>query len=118
MRFEVDVSGNTVVDWDSFCRERWEVNYLECEKKIGGPGKRVQIDERKFGKRKYHRGHMVEGQWVFGGIEDGSRKSFMFAVDDRSEATPLPIIEKIMEKSTTIISDCWKASYNLEKNAY
>ena len=50
MRFEVDVSGNTVVDWDSFCREICEVNYLECEEKIGGHGKRVQIDESKFGK--------------------------------------------------------------------
>ena len=50
MRFEVDVSGNTVVDWHSFCREICEVNYLECEERIGGPGKRVQIDESKFGK--------------------------------------------------------------------
>ena len=118
MRFEVDVSGNTVVDWDSFCREVCEVNYLECEEKIGGPGKRVQIDECKFGKRKYHRGHRVEGQWVFGGIEEGSRKSFMFAVDDRSEATLLPIIETFIEKGTTIISDCWKAYCNLEKHGY
>ena len=118
MRFEVDVSGNTVVDWDSFCREICEVNYLECEEKIGGHGKRVQIDESKFGKRKYHRGHRVEGQWVFGGIEEGSRKSFMFAVDDRSEATLLPIIETFIEKGTTIISDCWKAYCNLEKHGY
>ncbi len=118
MRFEVDVSGNTVVDWDSFCREICEVNYLECEEKIGGHGKRVQIDESKFGKRKYHRGHRVEGQWVFGGIEEGSRKSFMFAVDDRSEATLLPIIETFIEKGTTIISDCWKAYCNLEKHSY
>ena len=50
----------------------------------------MQIGESKFGKRKYHRGHKVEGQWVFGGIEEGSWKRFMFAVDDRSEATLLP----------------------------
>jgi len=42
--------------------------------KIGGEGKVVQIDESLFGKRKYHRGHHVEGQWVFGGIEEDSRK--------------------------------------------
>ncbi len=114
MRFEGDV-----VDWDSFCREICEVNYLECEEKIGGPVKRVQIDdESKFSKRKYHRGHRVQGQWVFGSIEEGSRKSFMFASDDRSEATLLPIIETFIEKGTTIIFDCWKAYCNLEKYGY
>ena len=81
------------------------MNYLECEEKIGGPD-RVQIDESKFGKRKYHRGHRVEGQWVFGGIEEGSQKSFLFAVDDRSEATLLPIIQTFIAEGTTIISDC------------
>jgi len=39
--------------------------------KLGGPGKIVEIDESKFGRRKYHRGHHVDGQWVFGGIERG-----------------------------------------------
>ena len=28
----------------------------------------VEIDERKFGKSKYNRGQLVEGQWVSGGI--------------------------------------------------
>ena len=42
----------------------------------------------------------------------------MFGVDDRSEATLLPIIETFVEKGTTIISDCWKAYCNLEKHGY
>ena len=45
IRFEVDISRNTVVDWDTFRRQICEVNFLECEEKIGGPGERVQIDE-------------------------------------------------------------------------
>ena len=49
--------------------------------KIGGPGKTVQIDESKIGKRNYHRGHHVEGQWVFGGIEEGSQKCVIVLVE-------------------------------------
>lgn len=71
----------------------------------------MQIDESKFGKRKYHRRHRVEGQWVFGSIEEGSQKSFMFVVDDRSKATLLPIIETFIEKGTIKILDGWKSIY-------
>ena len=52
-----------------------EILENDCEK-IGGPGKTVEIDESKFGKRKYHRGKRVEGVWVFGGIERERRRSF------------------------------------------
>ena len=34
-----------------------------------GLGAVVEIDESKFGKRKYHRSHYVKGQRVFGGYE-------------------------------------------------
>jgi hypothetical protein len=84
---ELNIASHTAVDWDSFCRETCEVTLLDREQQIGGPGKTVQIDESKFGKRKYHRGHRVEGQWVFGGIEEESRRSFMAAVEKRDEAT-------------------------------
>ena len=47
----------------------------------------------KIGKKKYHRGHVVEGQWVFGGIEEESRKCFIVTVEDRSEATLLQVIK-------------------------
>ncbi|KAJ8930186.1 hypothetical protein NQ314_017050 [Rhamnusium bicolor] len=47
---------------------------------IGGEGKIVEIDETKIGKRKYNKGRYLEGQWVFGGIERGSRKFFLMTV--------------------------------------
>ena len=43
--------------------------FVDHPAKIGGPMVEVEIDESKFGRRKYHRGRMVDGHWVFGGTE-------------------------------------------------
>ncbi|GFS76729.1 DDE_Tnp_IS1595 domain-containing protein [Nephila pilipes] len=69
-------SSATLADWSQFINEVI-LDYVENNsEKIGGAGKIVEVDESKFGKRKYHRGHAVEGQWVFGGVERGSGKLF------------------------------------------
>ena len=101
-----------------FCRETWEVTIQRNSEKLGGEGKVVQIDESKVGKRKYHRGYRVEGQWVFGGIEEDSRRCFLVAVEDRSKATLLPIIQDWIEPGTLIVSDCRKSYHNLDKYGY
>lgn len=44
--------------------------------KIGGPGIIVEIDEMKFGKKKYNRGHQVIGSWIIGGVERIDEKNF------------------------------------------
>jgi transposase-like protein len=69
----------------------------------------VEIDESKFGKRKYHRGHRVDGVWVFGIIERESGQVIMIPVAKRSRAYLLPIIKHYIMEGTTIISDCWRA---------
>lgn len=102
------ISSSTAVDWDMFCRETCEVLLFQNSSKIGGKGVRVQIDESKFGKRKYHRGHRVDGQWVFGGIEEESRKNFLVAVEKRDRETLIPIIKNWILPGTTIVSDFWK----------
>ena len=85
---------------------------------IGGPGCVVEIDESKFGKRKYHRGKRVEGVWVFGGIERDSKRCFFEIVENRSTKTLIPLIKKYIKPGTQIISDCWKAYSSLEKEGY
>lgn len=85
---------------------------------IGGEGKIVEIDESKFGRRKYNRGHHIEGQWVFGGVERGSGESFLVPVERRDEATLFPIIQKYILPGTTIMSDCWRAYSKLERYNY
>ena len=79
--------------------------------KIGGVVKTVEIDERKFGKRKYNTGHQVKGQWVFGGVERGNGKTFLVAVQDRTAETLNSTMKQWIHPGTTIISDCW-ASYS------
>jgi hypothetical protein len=37
--------------------------------KIGGPNHIVQVDEYKIGRWKYHRGRVVEGNWILGMID-------------------------------------------------
>ena len=118
IRHELGLNPNTGVDWDSFCRVVCEIQLFKNSVKIGEESKVAQIDEGKFGKQKYHRGHHVEGQWVFGGIESNSRNCFLIAVEKRDEATLLPIIKKWNEPGTFITSDCWKAYCNLEKYGY
>ena len=73
MQHELNVSSATTVDWSNFAREVCEEVVLKNSEQIGGPGIEVEIDESKFGKRKYNRGRKVEGQWVFGGREKNNR---------------------------------------------
>ena len=80
---QLNLGPSTVGDWASFCREVVFNGFITCVEKLGGPGKIVEIDESKFGKRKYHRGKHVEGQWVFGGYERGTGRVFMVPVESR-----------------------------------
>ena len=58
---ESGLNCRTVVDFYNFCREVCSVILADYSEPIGGPGKVVEIDESKFGKRKYNRGKRVDG---------------------------------------------------------
>jgi hypothetical protein len=78
----------------------------------------AEIDESKFGKRKYHRGHYVKGQWVFGGVERGTGRTFLVAVHDRSAETLIGLIKQWILLGTTIIGYCWAADSSLREEGY
>ena len=95
-------------------RKRIEVrllrDFVDEQCMIGGEGIEVQIDESKFGKVKYHRGHKVDGVWVFGGVEKTpQRKMFAFVVLKRDKDTLFRLIKANILPGSIIICDGWKS---------
>ena len=82
------VLNRTIANYFSYCREvcTWSVECkLATDGKISGVGMTVEIDESKFGKRKYQRGRLIEGQWVLGGgggICRKTREIFLVALPE------------------------------------
>ena len=78
----VTTSAETMCDYKAYCRDICYkvISHNEFDQ-IGGPGLEVEIDESKFGKRKYNRGRVVDGTWVFGGICCQTREFILTTVD-------------------------------------
>lgn len=112
-------SYTTYADYVQFNRDIC-VGYTKTHcQPIGGPGKIVEIDESKFGKRKYHRGRQVDGHWVLGGVERGDcTKIFAVVVEKRDADTLIPIIQQMVLPGTTIITDCWRSYSSLANMDY
>ena len=61
---------------------------LKGNLKLGDQGKTVEIDKSMFGnKRKYNRGRVSEGRWVFGMVERDTGRSLVFRVPDHQRET-------------------------------
>ena len=84
-------SSTTVSDWGQFCRETMLVFMQGCS---------------------------VKGQWVFGGVDRESGKTFLVPVPDRTAETLMAVIDAWIEPGTTVISDCWGAYRDLDAQGY
>ena len=62
------INKNTVTRLLKIFREAVSQHMRQHKFKIGGPGKEVEIDEAKFGRRKHHKGRLMKGQWITGGV--------------------------------------------------
>lgn len=87
-------SSRTVVDWKNFMRDVCAEHFNRNPFVIGGVGHTVEIDECMLVRRKYHRGHRVRHQWVFGAVDIDTTEGLMIPVDSRDAATLLPIIQR------------------------
>lgn len=80
-------------------------NYYNSLKMVGGPGIVVEVDESKFGKRKYHRRHHVDGCWVLGMVErTPERRIVVIVVPDRKANTLIAILKRYIHPESTDIS--------------
>jgi len=117
-------SMETIADWYQYCREAIVERFLanqDVRAKIGGPGKIVQIDEAKFGSRKYERGRIIEGHWVLGMIEKDSNEDLRLEIcpDHRRTADVLiPLIKKHVAPGTEIHTDSFKSYDRLDEHGY
>jgi transposase-like protein len=104
------LSRQTSCDYISAYRELIANSLTSDDTMIGGDGIIVEIDESKFGKRKYHRGHRVEGVWVLGGIErTDAKKVFLVPVESRDSETLLTLIDRHVKPGSIIYTDMWAA---------
>jgi len=92
-------------------------SYYENVEKIGGKGEIVEIDESKFGKRKYNRGHCVDGVWVLGAVEETNKKRIiLMIVDDRKKETLTEKLKDSIAEDSVLYTDGWKGYVDLSSH--
>ena len=91
-----------------------------ANRKSGGPGHIVEIDESKFGKRKYNRGRRVVGKWILGGYCRTTHEIFLVECTDnkRNHHTLLRLIKQNVRPGTIILTDKWKGYNALARHGY
>ena len=88
--------------------------------KIGGPGHILEIDESKFGKRKFNSGRRVVGKWVLGGCSRTTGECFLVECPNnrRNHHSLLRLIKLHVHAGTTILTDRWKGYRHLHRHGY
>jgi transposase-like protein len=93
-------------------------SYYNSMDELGGDSQIIEIDESKFGKRKYNRGHKVEGIWILGMVEKGGSKRIkLVQVDERTLSTLTNHITSSVNNKSIIYTDGWKG-YNAIKDNF
>lgn len=124
----IELSPNTVCAYQAYFRQLVCGHLMADDGIIGGEETIVEIDESKLGsashplilgKRKYNRGHPVEGVWVVGGIERTvGKRMFIVPVADRKAETLIAVIKEHVLPGTTIYTDLWKGYSSLDLEGF
>lgn len=71
----------------------------------------------KFSKRKYHKGHRVEGVWVLGLVErSGLKKIKHITLNNRSKDILINLIKHHVKPDTIIYTDGWRGYIGLNEH--
>jgi ISXO2-like transposase domain len=86
---------------------------------IGGEEIVVEVDETKMGRRKYNKGHKVDGVWILGMVEKTTqRRIIAVPVEKRDTGTLNRKILQFVHPGSIIHTDKWKGYTDLEKVGY
>ena len=113
-----EVSKVSAIQWYTYFRDITSWKLVHIEDKLGGPGKVVEIDESLMFKKKHNVGHHVDQRWVFGMYDTDRKNGYLEYVQQRDEATLVPIIQEWILPGTIIHSDGWRAYANLGNLGY
>jgi transposase-like protein len=109
IRLTTGFSNPTITHFMKYYRELVSRALYDDDALVGGDGIIVEVDESKFGKRKYNRGHHVDGAWVVGGVERTSERNvFVEIVEDRSSETLLGVLSRHVRPGSVVYSDMWR----------
>lgn len=109
-------SSATITDYFGHYRDLVSGSMESSDTMIGGTDIVIELDESKFAKRKFHRGHHVEGCWVVGGVErTPERRMFVEVVADRSRQTLFEVISRHVRPGSVVCTDMWRGYIGLDE---
>ena len=116
----IGVSKNTISDWTTLIHTRVADFLVSNPSPLGGPGVVVEMDEAKFGKRKYNKGAYREGQWVLGAVDRSNGNCFLLPCPNNSRGAPtlLPLIKRWILPGSVVYTDEWGAYNSLTTAGY
>ena len=108
-----DLTENTISEWKILLHVQVSNWLMANPSLLGGPGVIVELDEAKFGKRKFNKGSYREGQWVLGAVDRNTGHCFLLPCPNnrRDAPTLLPLISGWILPGSVVHTDEW-AAYN------
>ena len=115
-----NISENTISDCRQIVYANVARHFLANPVPLGGPGVIVELDEAKFGKRKYHKGSYREGMWVLGALDRETGGCFLIPCPNNKRDAPtlLPIIWRWILPGSIVHTDEWGAYNGLTAAEY